>query len=102
MNLTSRSCHVCCVEVRKQFDQGVVVLLWCVREEVLHTVGDLVDWKERQRVDHTAEVFDVCRDSIVPGGGKNFTLAIGLLARYNYNSLLIFSTLFTFQLYSMR
>jgi len=30
------------------------------------------------------------------------TLAIGLLAKYNYSSLLIFSTLFTFQLYSVR
>jgi len=35
------------------------------------------------------------------GGGKNFTLAIGLRAKYNYSSLLIFSTLFTFQLYSV-
>ena len=29
------------------------------------------------------------------------TLAIGLRAKYNYSSLLIFSTLFTFQLYSV-
>jgi len=72
MNLTSSTCHVCCVEVRKQFGQGVMVLLWCVREEVLHTIVDLVDWKERQRVDHTAEVFDVCRDTIVPGLNPEF------------------------------
>ena len=41
------------------------------------------------------------RLSALEGGGKNFTLAIGLRAKYNYSSLLIFSTLFTFQLYSV-
>jgi len=66
---------------------GVVASLLAEKSETLlqffhGSLGSLLDWRLTALV-------------------AEDTLAIGLRAKYNYSSLLIFSTLFTFQLYSV-